>query len=598
MDPTCSFTDPLFEKSPYSNEAFLKLSDALPDLLVHVHRADSLELVFVSRNLPDLLGYAVAELTGDASGLGSLLAEPVSFSSFQPDEENRVYTLKLRHKNGQTRAFKTQVSVFERDLAACPVLLLGVSRDITGEIELAEALQQTEQLHSQNEIGFGFGSYEWDAVTDHGVWSDGMYYLFGKDPARYRDKLTYALTFSWIDPRDQPAVLEALAGIHHPGTFEVIYRPVLPNGEERWLHAKNTPVFDAEGRLIKLTGTVVDVTNEHRTLQKLRASEALLSESERLLGYGTWVWENGAVIWSDGMAALTGEDTTAISHRPLPGHAYDRYIHPDDLPLFNRRVREIMQGRFDSFDHRLVAADGKVKWVRVRGVTTQQDGQVVGVPEAAPTGTGVAERVEAPGVVDEVDPECRAVRRLGHAQHGLQHADHDDRAEHELTSLGRLRTLRDQGDHAQADTQAHAQVDPEPAESGDEGDGERGGVEPGHDLDGAGPEQVGQQAGTQERPADGHQEHEVERRHDDAAVPVHARTGHVPEDPGVGQRDGEHQQGDDGRGDAGVVVRRALAGAHRSRLVELGIGGRREGGARGRRDDVHGPIPSDGWGPN
>ena len=56
----------------------------------------------------------------------------------------------------------------------------------------------------------------------------------------------------------------------------------------------------------------------------------------------------------------------------------------------------------------------------------EQHGEVVRVPEPAASRPGGAERVEAAGVVDEVDPEGGAVGGLGHPQHGLEDADDDD----------------------------------------------------------------------------------------------------------------------------------------------------------------------------
>ncbi len=299
MDPTCSFTDPLFEKSPYSNEAFLKLSDALPDLLVHVHRADSLELVFVSRNLPDLLGYAVAELTGDASGLGSLLAEPVSFSPFQPDEENRVYTLKLRHKNGQTRAFKTQVSVFERDLAACPVLLLGVSRDISGEIELAEALQQSQRLHEENRMALRtneallneseqllhYGGWLWNVPENRHSWTEGMWELLDYPPEERIESVSADKYLEHLHPDDRPAQETGARQIAETGRgdqSDTDYRLVTHSGRVIWVISRFRVLeWTAEGKPALIVGSTADITHLKNAQQEMEVKVTELNRSNQ-----------------------------------------------------------------------------------------------------------------------------------------------------------------------------------------------------------------------------------------------------------------------------------------------------------------------------
>ncbi len=109
----------------------------------------------------------------------------------------------------------------------------------------------------------------------------------------------------------------------------------------------------------------------------LREREALLSEAERIVSLGCWMWDpaTDAVRWSDGMYRLLGVDPSR--ERPSSG-AFYRSVHPDDVA----RVRESSPrsqdtGAHPPLDFRLVRPDGTVRHVHMEG-TTLASGRLVG----------------------------------------------------------------------------------------------------------------------------------------------------------------------------------------------------------------------------
>ena len=117
------------------------------------------------------------------------------------------------------------------------------------ESQLAEA-QRTARL----------GSFTWDVVTREVFWSDEMHRLLGFIPGSVTDH--GAAFASRLHPDDRDRILSAWGAA--PTTSEassVDYRVVLPGGQTRWIQGRVRPVLDENGTLVRLVGTLQDVTD-------------------------------------------------------------------------------------------------------------------------------------------------------------------------------------------------------------------------------------------------------------------------------------------------------------------------------------------------
>ena len=144
-----------------------------------------------------------------------------------------------------------------------------------------------------------------------------------------------------------------------------------------WRHKRpDGTLWDGEGHLMafELGGrslmqfTMQDITLRKRSKAVLQESEARLKEAQRLARVGSWKRElaTGELSWSDEIFRIFEVD-------PSVAPTYKTFItrvHPEDRAL----VAEAYQRSFDAREnydlvHRLVMADGRVKFVRVSGFT-------------------------------------------------------------------------------------------------------------------------------------------------------------------------------------------------------------------------------------
>ncbi|MGO8731773.1 MAG: PAS domain S-box protein, partial [Terriglobia bacterium] len=147
--------------------------------------------------------------------------------------------------------------------------------DITEHKRAEEALRRSEAYLAEAQKLTHTGSWASDCTTRPLYWSQELFRIFGFDPQQGLP--TREQPLERIHPEDLSKFLQAFdREIHGKVDSEVEYRIVLPDGTVRYVHGTGRPVLNANGELVELMGTVVDVTERKRAEEALRAQAALL----------------------------------------------------------------------------------------------------------------------------------------------------------------------------------------------------------------------------------------------------------------------------------------------------------------------------------
>jgi PAS domain S-box-containing protein len=145
----------------------------------------------------------------------------------------------------------------------------------TAELESSAArLRQSEQRRSVALAAGQMGSWDWDVENGECNWDAGQYRIFGVDPENF--KLTYNNIRPLIHPEDVQRIEALVAGgIADKATFQTEARIVRPNGELRWCICAAAMTLNAEGRVVRVSGVTVDITDrkEAEERQALLARE-------------------------------------------------------------------------------------------------------------------------------------------------------------------------------------------------------------------------------------------------------------------------------------------------------------------------------------
>ena len=121
-------------------------------------------------------------------------------------------------------------------------------------------------------------------------------------------------------------------------------------------------------------GVIRDITERTERERELRRRKDLLVRTERMADVGGWELdlEAGQIYWTEG-ARLIHE--VPDGYEPTPDEAID-FFHSEDQTTLNRAVARCRETG-DPFDEevRLVTAEGRERWINIRGEAVTEDGR-------------------------------------------------------------------------------------------------------------------------------------------------------------------------------------------------------------------------------
>jgi PAS domain S-box-containing protein len=169
-----------------------------------------------------------------------------------------------------------------------PERMLGISLDITERKRTQEALGESEaRFRFAAEAGRMF-AYEWDLTTDVVIRSQECAAILGLsgDATRTTDREVMA----GIHPDDRPRLTTAVAGLtpEHP-VYRAVIRVFRPDGGVAWLERTGRGFFDDRGKLTKVIGMGVDISERKQAEDTLRQSEERFRSVFRDAGVGMFI---------------------------------------------------------------------------------------------------------------------------------------------------------------------------------------------------------------------------------------------------------------------------------------------------------------------
>ncbi len=209
-----------------------------------------------------------------------------------------------------------------------------------------------DRLRRTQELG-RIGDWEFDVDSRTIRWSPEVFRLFDRDPAlgppSYEEKLRS------YEPEDRARLEEHVRRAMADGErVEDDYRVRLPSGRVVHHRATIVPVRDASARIVRLVGTVQDVTTRHEAARDLddffRISTDLLCIADTN-GYFRRV--------NPAFERVLGWSAETLTTKP-----YLDFVHPEDVPSTSEAKQSVSIGKtVANFENRYRCRDGSYRWL-------------------------------------------------------------------------------------------------------------------------------------------------------------------------------------------------------------------------------------------
>ena len=302
-----------------------------------------------------------------------------------------------------------------------PDLVLITARDVTEYVlarrdaeDTRAAMEPIDARLRLAQEAAGIGTWEWQAASDRQSWSPQQFRLHGLDPA-----VTVPPSFEdWvamIHPEDRPLIQVALeTGFNDDNAFQIEFRiRRADSGAERWMLSLGRVMQRSpDGRLLRLLGVNIDITDRRNEHEALREREALLRLASDAAGVYAWTWDlaTDQVIWADGLEGALGLPPGGFGGSV---EAFRALVHPDDALGVETELKRAIAGETSRYGatFRMLRADGSIRWTQTRGMVVR-DGQgrpvrVVGMDH------DITEQKAAEVALQVREAQQTAVARLG-----------------------------------------------------------------------------------------------------------------------------------------------------------------------------------------
>ncbi|MDY6945981.1 MAG: PAS domain-containing protein [Pseudomonadota bacterium] len=292
--------------------------------------------------------------------------------------EDRIsYRYRIQGRSGRLLNMQTHARLLRT--ASGELHLLGVSWDITKEIEAAERLQLQAQMLRDVErrlerasLSSSEGHWERDLVNGRMWFSSSYHALLGYQDGELSGEPSAVA--ERIHPEDlEQAHRDLQQHLEHGGPFDTVVRLRMKSGAYRWFRHRGMVERDEHGSARSMAGSIQDAHEQKLAEDALRRTQQRLERAINGTQDGLWEMDADGSSWhSPRVAELLGYDYDEL---PADTNFLKQLLHPDDTDAVAAATRVHFQERLPyDVEIRLRTRLGDYRWYRARA-TAERDTQ-------------------------------------------------------------------------------------------------------------------------------------------------------------------------------------------------------------------------------
>ena len=261
-------------------------------------------------------------------------------------------------------------------LAALAALLMAVVLRQLRRLQVARAsLETSRERFAVAVAGSDDGIWDWDYRTDIAFGSARAREIVGLAPGPEEQTMAewdaqLATRFHPDDlPRRRQTIDDHLAG--RTPAYAAEFRVQDGHGGWRWIRARGTCVRGANGRPLRMAGSVSDIDAARRAEDLLRQSEERFQLAVDGANQGLWDWDlRSDLLFLSPRAQTLNFVEPGPTLRPRPEWVALTEYHPDDRARVRAAIGEHLRGGSAALtiEYRVRHHSGGWRWVRQRGL--------------------------------------------------------------------------------------------------------------------------------------------------------------------------------------------------------------------------------------
>jgi PAS domain S-box-containing protein len=331
-----------------------------------------------------MLGYADTEIDNNFQGWENLLHPEDRIRAreslnlyFEGGIEIYEFEFRILNKAGNWQWILGMGKVVEYDEWGAPLRMTGTHKDISARVgaeaektQLIASLQElADQLQYAQEIA-RMGTWEFDIETGIVNWSAEVFRVYCRE---FNWQPTMTEVLEQIHPDDKESVTEALQKAVNEGiAFDIDHRICFLSAEIRHVNCKGQAVKNDLGKVVRLFGTEIDITDRKKAEIALQESEQRFRAvfEQAAIGIVKVSPEGSFLNANQGFCNIIG-----YSELELKARNVWEISHPEDVEADVESAQRLLAGEIlnYSLEKRFVHKDGSFVWANVT-VSLVRDG--------------------------------------------------------------------------------------------------------------------------------------------------------------------------------------------------------------------------------
>ena len=278
--------------------------------------------------------------------------------------------------------------------------IIAIYRDITGRKREEELLQKTTQLLNETQEITNLGGWEYEVASGRITWTDEVYRIHGVGHDYDPNNVTNDIGF--YVPEDAPVIEQAFnRAIYQGEPYDLEAWLLRGDGRIIRVRTMGKPVM-VDGRIIRVHGNIIDITDRKRVEDALRESE----ERYRGLIDGVpdyiLVHRNGKILFVNPAAIKVLGDES----EDLIGSDIMNYIAPESRPLVvDMMAKRVANETIPPYEITIIPRSGVKRVTEVHGALIRYQGE----PASLNVLSDVTERKKAEEALKESEEKYRSL---------------------------------------------------------------------------------------------------------------------------------------------------------------------------------------------
>ncbi|MEG4270941.1 MULTISPECIES: PAS domain-containing protein [unclassified Microcoleus] len=234
-------------------------------------------------------------------------------------------------------------------------------------------LQQSEASLAAAQKIAHIGSWEFDLVTNKITWSEEVFRIFGLDSSATEPTSAKLLKMCHPDDRElfqETVSLTISQGIAYKREFRFLH----PSRQIIYVEGRGEAVFSETGEVIKLLGTVMDISDRKQAEAALQISEERFYLAFEGSAMGLWDWNlaTGEVYFNPRWKMMLGYEVEEVENSFA---SWEQLVHPEDLSPAKAALNAHLEGKNPTYEveFRMLTKSGEWKWILAQAKVMEHD---------------------------------------------------------------------------------------------------------------------------------------------------------------------------------------------------------------------------------